>query len=71
MPGSSPPEEGERLFNENKKVEKKKQMRLEGKTTRCGKTVTSRQRLKNVARVNMNQRKEHENESTLETAKKQ
>lgn len=46
-------------------------MRLEGDKTRCGKTVTSRQRLKNVARVNMNQRKEHENESTLETAKKQ
>lgn len=42
MPGSSPPEEGERSFNENKKVEKKNQIRLEGDKTRCGKTVTRR-----------------------------
>lgn len=30
MPGSSPPEEEERLFNENKKVEKKKSNEIRG-----------------------------------------
>ena len=31
MPGSSPPEEGERLFNENEKVEKKKSNEIRGR----------------------------------------
>lgn len=42
MPGSSPPEDGERLFNENKRLKKNIQIRLEGDETRSGETVTRR-----------------------------